>query len=257
MYTYEQIQSAFARIGMNAPAFPIIPTAELLSEIQYRFAATVPYENLDILAGIPLNLTEEGLFDKIVTRHRGGYCFEVNGFLAFWLRSMGYDVTEYLARYLRGEEGIPMRRHRVLLVTCADRSRYIVDVGIGQPTFRRPLVFGEDLEQNVCGDLYRLVRRDFYGWVIEDLHHGAWRPFYSFTEEVQLPIDYEMPSFWCEKHPDSPFTKGYMLSLKTDTGRITLDGNLFRRFEGDNVTEQTLTDDEIASVLQTVFGILK
>lgn len=257
MYTYEQIQSAFARIGMSAPAFPIIPTTELLSEIQYRFAATVPYENLDILAGIPLNLTEEGLFDKIVTRHRGGYCFEVNGFLAFWLRSMGYDVTEYLARYLRGEDGIPMRRHRVLLVTCADRSRFVVDVGIGQPTFRRPLVFQEDLEQNVCGDLYRLVHRDFYGWVIEDLHHGTWRPFYSFTEEVQLPIDYEMPSFWCEKHPDSPFTKGYMLSLKIDTGRITLDGNIFRRFEGDNVTEQTLTDDEIASVLQTVFGILE
>lgn len=257
MYTYEQIQSAFQRIGMDAPAFPIVPTAELLSEIQYHFAAAVPYENLDILAGIPLNLTEEGLYDKIVTRHRGGYCFEVNGFLTFWLRSMGYDVTEYFARYLRGEDGIPMRRHRVLCVTCADRSRWIVDVGIGQPTYRRPLAFTENTEQHVCGDTYHLVHRDFYGWVIEDWHKGAWRPFYSFTEEVQLPIDYEMPSYWCEKHPDSPFTKGYMLSIKTDTGRITLDDHTFRRFEGDNVVEKTLTEDEIPAVLQDVFGISK
>lgn len=255
MYTYEQLQSAFARIGMTCPAFPIVPTAALLSEIQYRFAATVPYENLDILAGIPLHLTEEALFDKIITRHRGGYCFEVNGFLTFWLRSMGYDVTEYLARYLRGEDGIPMRRHRVLLVTCADRSRFVADVGIGQPTFRRPLAFVEDVAQEICGDTYHLVRRDFYGWVIEDRHMNAWRPFYSFTEEVQLPIDYEMPSFWCEKHPDSPFTKGYILSIKTDTGRFTLDGNVFRQFDGDNVTEKNLTDSDIPTVLKDIFGI--
>ena len=49
MFTIDQITAALTRIGMDAPAFPILPTAELLSDIQYNFAATVPYENLDIL----------------------------------------------------------------------------------------------------------------------------------------------------------------------------------------------------------------
>ena len=64
-----------------------------------------------------------------------------------------------------------------------------------------------------------------------------------------------MPSFFCEKHPDSPFTAGYMLSLKTAAGRRTLAGNVFRVFEGDDVTERVLSDEEIPSVLEDVFGI--
>ncbi len=255
MFTIDQITAALTRIGMDAPAFPILPTAELLSDIQYNFAATVPYENLDILAGIPLSLEEADLYDKIVTRHRGGYCFEVNGFLTGLLRSMGYDVVEYMARYLRGETDIPMRRHRVLVVTCADSSRWIVDAGIGQAAFRRPLPFAEGAEATINGETYHVVKKDFYGWVIEDWHNGQWRPFYGFTEEVQLNLDYVMPSFWCEKHPDSPFTKANMLSIKTDTGRCTLDGNVYRRFDGADVTEKTLTDEEIPTVLAEVFGL--
>jgi hypothetical protein len=46
-----------------------------------------------------------------------------------------------------------------------------------------------------------------------------------------------------------------MLSIKTPDGRKTLDGNVFRVFAGDDVTEQTLTDEEIPGVLDTVFGI--
>ncbi|MBR5445237.1 MAG: arylamine N-acetyltransferase [Clostridia bacterium] len=255
MFTIEQIKAAFARIGMETPALPVRPTAELLSDIQYNFAAAVPYENLDILAGIPLSLEEDALYDKIVTRHRGGYCFEVNGFLTAWLRSMGYEVTEYMARYLRGETTIPMRRHRVLVVTCDDGSRWIVDAGIGQSAFRRPLPFAEGAERTENGETYHVVRKDFYGWVIEDWHNEQWRPFYGFTEEVQLNLDYIMPSFWCEKHPDSPFTKANIISLKTDTGRFTIDGNTYRCFDGDTVTEKELTDDQIPAVLDEVFGI--
>ena len=91
--------------------------------------------------------------------------------------------------------------------------------------------------------------------MIEDWHNGEWRPFYGFTEEVQLNLDYIMPSFWCEKHPDSPFTKANILSLKTDTGRVTIDGSTFRRFDGDKVEAKELTDAEIPAVLDTVFGI--
>ena len=72
---------------------------------------------------------------------------------------------------------------------------------------------------------------------------------------MQLNLDYVMPSFWCEKHPDSPFTKANMLSIKTDTGRCTLDGNVYRRFDGADVTEKTLTDEEIPTVLAEVFGL--
>ena len=254
MLNHEQIAKTLTRLGLQMPE-PLRPTKDLLFSIQYQFTQTVPYENIDILRGIPLSLEEGDLYDKIVVRHRGGYCFEINGFLGMLLRSIGYDVTDYMARYLRGETEIPMRRHRVLIVTTDNGEQYICDAGIGQSAFRYPLPFIEGNEDHQCGEIYRLDRDDFYGWVISDWHHGAWRRFYGFTEEPQLNIDYVMPSFWCEKHPDSPFTSAYMLSIKTPDGRKTLDGNVFRVFAGEEVTETTLSDAEIPEVLDTVFGI--
>lgn len=254
MLTHSQIEAVFDRIGLD-PSRDHTPTASLLADIQYAFCVTVPYENLDILAGVPLSLEENDLYEKIVVRHRGGYCFELNGFLGMFLRALGYRVTDYMARYLRGETEIPMRRHRVLGVVCEDGSRWICDTGIGQSAFRYPLPFYEGADVTQCGERYRVERDDFFGWVISDYHMGEWRRFYGFTEEPQLNIDYIMPSFWCEKHPDSPFTSGYILSLKTAVGRRTLDGNVFRVFEGDTVTERVLSDEEIPAVLEDVFGI--
>ena len=158
MYTSEQIRQIYARLGLSVPG-SLTPDRKNLFQLQQAFLMTVPYENLDILAGIPLSLSEDALFDKLVTRRRGGYCFEINGFFAVLLRSIGYTVTEYLARYLRGETAIPMRRHRVLRVTANDGSEWIVDAGIGQESFRQPLPYGDTNAETDDGfRVYRLRR---------------------------------------------------------------------------------------------------
>ena len=128
MYTPEQLKNVFRRIGLRYDP-DAAPTAELASDVQYAMATHVPYENLDILRGIPLSLDYGDLYDKIVVRHRGGYCFELNGFLGEVLRSLGFKVSELMARYLRGEVEIPMRRHRVVIAEAADGSRWICDAG--------------------------------------------------------------------------------------------------------------------------------
>lgn len=263
MYTTEQIRQTFLRLGLAVPE-TITPDRETLFRLQRAFLQAVPYENLDILAGRPLSLAEDALYDKIVTRRRGGYCFEINGFFTVLLRSMGYTVTEYLARYLRGETAIPMRRHRVLRVTANDGSEWIMDAGIGQESFRQPLPYGDTTaEVNDGFRVYRLRKREFYGWVIEDtpvmedttVGEAVFRPFYSFTEEPQLPIDYEMPSFWCEKHPDSPFTKAPMLAIKTETGRVAIDGNQLSLYENGTVTRRSFEEAEYPALLARYFGI--
>ena len=263
MYTTEQIRQTFLRLGLAVPE-TITPDRETLFRLQRAFLQAVPYENLDILAGRPLSLAEDALYDKLVTRRRGGYCFEINGFFAVLLRSMGYTVTEYLARYLRGETAIPMRRHRVLRVTANDGSAWIADAGIGQESFRQPLPYSDTTaEVNDGFRVYRLRKREFYGWVIEDtpvmedtiVGEAVFRPFYSFTEEPQLPIDYEMPSFWCEKHPDSPFTKAPMLAIKTETGRVAIDGNQLSLYENGTVTRRSFEEAEYPALLARYFGI--
>ena len=255
MYSSEQLTKIFERIGLTyTPGAPA--TAELLAAVQLSMVTHVPYENLDIVAGIPLSLDYGDLYEKIVTRHRGGYCFELNGFLGEVLRSLGFRVTEVMARYLRGETTIPMRRHRVEIATDCEGRMWICDAGIGQSSFRLPLPFEEGAESKQYGEVYRVGKEPFFGWVIYDLHQGKWRRFYSFTEEIQLNIDYIMPSFWCEHAPDSPFRDVPALSIKTGEGRITVDDDVLRIWDGEVPFEKEIGSlEERADIYRKYFGI--
>ena len=59
---------------------PIDVSIETLRALHTAHALAVPFENLDIHLGRPILLDEAAIFDKIVTRRRGGYCFEMNYF---------------------------------------------------------------------------------------------------------------------------------------------------------------------------------
>ena len=254
MYTKEQLIKIFERIGLEYSE-ELALDASLAAAVQYGFQKNIPYENLDIIRRKPLSLEYENLYEKIVTNHRGGYCFEINGFLAEVYRSLGFTVEEYMARYLRGETEIPVRRHRVCTVE-ADGAIWLCDAGIGQSAFRLPLKLENGHTSEQFGEIYR-VEYDpkFFGWIVSDFHKGEWRRFYSFTEEKQLNIDYIMPSFWCEHADESPFRPTEMFSIKNDTGRITLDGNILHIFDGDDVFEKYLDEDEVREAYSKYFGL--
>jgi len=249
-----KVEKYFKRIGLEMPE-TIVPDGELLKKLHFAHCTTVPYENLDIIRGIPLRLDDEGLYQKVVEEGKGGYCFELNGLFAWLLRELGYKVTEYASRYLRGESSIPMRRHRVLRVEATD-GVYCADVGIGEVCPRYPLKLVEGLEQPQFDECYRFDKDEFLGWVLMDYYKGQWRQFYSFTEEPQLPQDYVALSCYCEKHPDSPFIHAEMFSLKTATGRITLDGNVYKEFKDGEVTVKELREDEMPAAYAK-FGLVK
>jgi N-hydroxyarylamine O-acetyltransferase len=160
-----------------------------------------------------------------------------------------------MGRYLRGETAIPMRRHRVIRTECADGT-FICDVGVGQQAPRFPLALVPDLVQEQFGETYKITREPFLGWVVNDLYKGEWRRFYSFTEEEQLDIDFVMPSFYCEKSPDSIFNKSMMLSIKTEQGRKTIDGNTFRIFTPIGVHEEVIAaPGQLIGLLDRHFNI--
>lgn len=244
-----------ARIGYTGNT---APTAETLRALQFQHLRTVPYENLDILRGIPLSLETADLYDKIVTRGRGGFCFELNALFGWLLRALGFQVTDYFARFLLDEPAIPIRRHQVLGVTVPGAGeRYSADVGVGStsPNFPVRLEAGTPQPQG-NGIAFRYERGPLLGWVLHIQKKGEWKRLYSFTEEPQLPIDYTATTFYCEKHPASPFNKTEMVALRTETGRYTLDGNTFKCFDGDDVkTWEEPTAEAKAATLKSIFGI--
>ena len=237
------VKRYFDRLGLELPE-TIVPDSELLRKIHLAHCCRVPYENVDMIRGIPTSLHEDALFQKIVVEGKGGICFELNGSLGNLLRALGYKVTDFAARYLRGESTIPMRRHRVLKVEATD-GVWLCDVGVGEVCQREPIAMVEGLEQHQFGEIYKLEKEDFFGWVLWDFHKGAWRKFYSFTEEPQLLVDFIAGNFYCEKHPESPFNKDEMFALKTLEGRTTLDGHIYKEFKADEVLVKELSDEEM------------
>ena len=246
------IKAYFHRIGLELPE-TVTPDSQLLRRLHLAHCTTVPYENLDMLRGVPTSLEEEALFQKIVEQGRGGLCFELNGSFGNLLRALGYKVTDYAARYLRGETTLPMRRHRVMRVEATD-GVWLCDVGIGEICQREPIAMVEGLVQEPFGETYKLEKEDFLGWVLYDLYKGSWRKFYSFTEEPQLLADFIAPNFYCEKHPDSPFNKQEMFAVKTLEGRKTLDGHVYKEFKNGEVLVTELTDAELPEAYRQ-FGL--
>lgn len=243
------------RIGYTGSAEP---TAQTLAALQAAHLRSVPYENLDILWNRPIVLEKEALYEKIVTRRRGGYCFELNELFGHLLRELGYGVTDLFGRFLKGEKQIPMRRHHVLLVDVpGDAARYLCDVGVGSgsPTWPVKLIEGE--EQRQADGLYRFTKDEFLGWILEE-KKDDWGPIYSFTLERQIPVDFVAASFFCERSPESIFNKEEMISLRREDGRITLDGSAFRVFSADGVTEEIVKDEaEKTRRIAEWFGIVK
>ena len=249
------IKKYLARIGISE-CEEMNVNLDLLKTLQTAHITSVPYENLDIIYGKAISLDEEDIYDKIVTRHRGGYCFELNALYEKLLLGLGFQVESFFARFLRGQTEIPVRRHRVLVVTLG-AERYMADVGIGSPSPRAPLLLKSGITQECFGECYRFEREEFLGWVLYEMRDGKWQRYLSFTEEKQLDIDFIQPSFYCEKHPASIFNRQIMVAIKTPTGRKTIDGDVFKIFEGAELVyiKEKLEKSELEEILSAEFGI--
>ncbi|MBO5474301.1 MAG: arylamine N-acetyltransferase [Lachnospiraceae bacterium] len=249
-----QIKQYLQRIGYDST-----PSADLstLFGLQWAHITHIPYENLDILAGIPLSLKVEDLFHKIVTEKRGGYCFELQGLYGELLKSCGFHVAQYAARFMDEKGIVQMRRHRILTVQIGN-ARYLTDVGIRSESPRIPLklVCDELQTDNICE--YRFQKDSFYGWVLCQKERGkTWKTMYGFTEEPQIDEDFVMPSFYCEKHSDSTFNKFMKISIFSGESNFTLVNGIFQEYRNAKVQlrKKLTSQSETGNILKTYFGL--
>lgn len=248
-----QVRAYLDRIKYDGP---LDGSAEALSKLQECHLHSVPYENLDILNRIPLSLEIPDLYDKIVVRHRGGYCFELNALFGWLLRELGYEVTDLMARFWRNEQNTPpKRRHQVLKVNV-DGTNYLCDVGVGGIVPRQAIQMDVGLEQRQGNEIYKLDQDPYFGWMLCELKDDEWLNIYSFTDEPQLAKDFTMATYWCENAPDSIFTQNAMLAIRTTEGRNTVAGEEFRIFTSEGVQAFVpQTKEEYHAALKTYFGI--
>ena len=220
------------------------PKADLhsLKTLHRQHVFLVPFENLDIHLDRTISLAPEALFDKIVRRRRGGYCFELNGLFQLLLEALGFHVYSTAARVLFGSDTIPPRSHRLLIVTL-DGTDWMVDVGFGAYGLIEPLPLKAGIEYDQFTDRFRLEDDPLLGYVFQSYHDGEWHNQYAFSRDLHHPVDFTFANYYHSHSPQSIFTQKRICQLPTPKGRKRLEGaTLSQTVNG--VTSTLIVEDE-------------
>jgi len=247
------IAAYLARIGLHdAPA----PNAEGLFAVQRAHRLAIPFENLDILLGRGISLDPAHLFDKLVLRRRGGYCFEQNGVFLLALRTLGFEARALLARVWLFAEETPPKTHMLLLVTL-ESGLWIADAGFGRAYVHpMPLAEGEVLGPD--GAWHRLVRDDMFGWILERRggDESEWSRQYSFTIAPVWPSDIRLANHFTATVPGGRFTSNVIASIILPNGLAALTNRDYSRYSASGVERAEISSAKMLQLrLSLVFGI--
>ncbi len=233
---------------------PLLPTLETLQGLQRAHLLSVPFENLSIHAHEPILLQNNALFDKIVLRRRGGFCYELNGLFAALLRQLGFQVAMLSAGVAKGENGFgPDFDHMSLMVELKDR--WLVDVGFGD-SFRQPLWIDSRnaQEQGECS--YQFMEEEQYLVLSESSRGSAWKAQYRFTLRPYELADYAGMCQYHQTSTESSFTQRRICTLARPDGRVTLsDLRLIETADGQRRERVMRDEEEYKEILAQEFGL--
>ena len=236
---------------------PRQPSFAVLASIVSLHAATIPYENIDVLLKRRIHLDVVSLQHKLVHRRRGGYCFEQNALLEAALQALGFAVTCLAARNVRRlpvpEEAA--RDHKILRVDVPEGS-YIADVGLGNLTPTVPLALRLGLEQPTPHAAYRLLPQG--SEFIVDINRGeTWEGLFRFAPDPVPAIDFEMANWFMSTFPGGGLLHNLIVARPTATGQTSVLNRRYTVHGLDNqVTHRSLDGiDDYRDVLTSGFGL--
>jgi N-hydroxyarylamine O-acetyltransferase len=245
-----QMDAYLRRLAYDGPREP---SAETLRRIHRAHMLAVPFENLDIHLGVPIVLSASAIYEKIVTRRRGGFCYELNGLFAWLLAEIGFRVTLHSGRVFSGERLGPEFDHLVLVVDLGDA--WVADVGFGD-SFLEPLRVDSGIENEQQGWRYSIVEAD-EGWVMRrGRPGGAWEPQYAFSSRARRLEEFAGMCAYHQTSPESHFTRKTVCSLATVEGRVTLSNGRLIHTQGERRAERPVrTVEECRTILAKDFGM--
>lgn len=251
------LENYFARIGYTGPR---AATLEVLQELHKLHPRAIPFENLNPLTRRAVKLDIESVEYKLITQHRGGYCFEQNALFANVLTQLGFKVTPLLGRVLWGRESdaVPPRTHMILRVDMASGA-WIADVGFGSVTLTAPLrLIAGNAQPSELGT-FRLADASHDALCLEvQSHDESWARVYRFDLHPVEWIDYETSNWYTSTAPDSIFLSNLIVCRVLAESRLTLLNDQLneRAADGRLIRERQLESaDELASCLRDQFGL--
>jgi N-hydroxyarylamine O-acetyltransferase len=230
----------------------VAPNLECLNAVHRQHLLNIPYENLDVQFGRPLDFDVERIFDKLVLRKRGGWCYEMNGLLAWALGEIGFDVMRMVGSVGYIDQGPATLGNHLVLCVQLDVP-YLADVGLGNGLIESiPL----------SADRFTQGHREFR---LESLGGDQWR-FHNFAGAIPADFDFtyaradeailEKSCENLQRDPESIFNQNLICQRLRPDGHDFLLGRILFEYRGTTESKSLLdSEDEFADTISGRFGL--
>ncbi|MGR5065476.1 arylamine N-acetyltransferase family protein [Photobacterium sp. DNB22_13_2] len=239
------------RLGLGLSQLDGLDGANALCTALVR---SIPFENLDVLSGIPINDETSHLYKKLIQSKRGGVCFELNNFLFELLRYCGYDVYRIAARMIVDGELRDVANH-IALVLELNGQKYIADVGDARAMSQViPMDGSMGFKQlgithqikPIDGDIYQL-------WLYESDSQSA---RYQFEDKPYQREDFKEGIAYVEFDERSIFTQQFIITLLHDNSRLSLGKEHITKTSESGKTIMPYQPEQRDALLALLFGIV-
>ncbi|MFI5310374.1 MAG: arylamine N-acetyltransferase [Gemmatimonadales bacterium] len=238
------------RIGI---ARPVRADLDSLTAIHRAHLLAIPYENLDVQLARPVGLDPEIIFEKIVARRRGGWCYEMNGLLGWALDALGFRVTRCAGAVSRETRGDASVGNHLVLKVELDEGLYLADVGFGDGQIDPVRIVPGAFTSH--GFPFELSRVDDDWWRMHNHVQGGEQTF-DFTLRAADEAKMAEQCRFLQTSEQSAFLQNLVAQHHTPAGVTTLRGRVLRWTTPLGQTERLLESaEEFVSALETEFGL--
>lgn len=246
-----ELEAYFDRIGWSGARTPDLATLQSLMRAHSR---AVPFENLDVQLGNRTNTEVPSIYDKIVRRRRGGWCYEQNGLFGWALGELRFDVRRITCGVLRVATGDAAVGNHLALVVTIEGAPWLVDVGFGG-SLAAPIPLAEGEHAHAPYGLSLKLQDDGYWRFSEWVEPGKEFSF-DFRD---APADEALMADrcrWLQTDAESVFVQNLVVQQRQGDAHLSLRGRVLSRRDADGETRRLIgSGGELAETIAREFGM--
>jgi N-hydroxyarylamine O-acetyltransferase len=247
----QSITSAYlADLGLSASV-----DVDFLNQLQSKHIARYSFNSLAVVLGQDISLEVNAIFNKIVDRQRGGYCFEHNKLILSILAELGFDVRLLMAKVVYNRDVDVARTHRITLLTL-NGDDYIVDAGFGHFGARYPVKLELGFEQDQGDAIYRIEQNSQGDYCYQILKDNEFFTLYTFNVYRYSEAECLPAHFYSHKSPDAAFVNNMVVCRKFYNDILSLrNGEFLRISNEETITTVITTANQLHEILVDLFEL--
>lgn len=228
---------------------------DFLNQLQSKHIARYSFNSLAVVLGHDISLEVEAIFNKIVEKKRGGYCFEHNKLVLTVLKEIGFDVRLLMAKVIYNRDIDVARTHRITLLNLQGDD-YIVDAGFGHLGARYPVKLELGLEQDQGDAVYRIVKNSQEDYCYQLLKDNEFFTLYTFNYYHYSEAECLPAHFYSHKSPEAAFVNNMVVCRKFYNDILSLRNDNFSRISNEaTITTVISNPTQLHQILNDEFEL--